>query len=116
MGVAYFSFIDTDMVSESLDRSPAKLMREARPGRSAGVAAVGPPGKRDRARHRAPRRKAYAPRWVPIPWLRGIIQPLQREANHDTIEEAVKLAEAEAAAGARASSLPPTHSKSLRST
>ena len=36
---------------------------------------------------------------MPIPLaLRGIIQPLLEKQNHDTIEEAVKLAEAEAAA------------------
>jgi hypothetical protein len=43
-------------------------------------------------------RKAYAPRWVPIPLaLRGMLQPLLEKQNREAIEEAVKLADAQAA-------------------
>ncbi len=99
VGVAYFSFIDTDMVSESLDESPAKLMRESTPGPVSGVASVESAGRAIVRAIERRARKAYAPRWVPIPLaLRGILQPLLERQNHDTIEEAVKLAEAEAGA------------------
>ncbi len=101
VGVAYFSFIDTDMVRESLDRSPAKLMRESTPGPVSGVASVESAGRAIVRAIERRARKAYAPRWVPIPLaLRGFMQPLLERQNHDTIEEAVKLAEAEAGASA----------------
>ena len=97
VGVAYFSFIDTDMVRESFEESAAKLMRESTPGPVRAVASVDKAG---RAVVRAVERRAriaYAPRWVPIPLgLRGILQPLFEKGNRDTIEQAVKLAEAEA--------------------
>jgi NAD(P)-dependent dehydrogenase (short-subunit alcohol dehydrogenase family) len=98
VGVAYFSFIDTDMVRESLDESPAKLMRESTPGPVSGVASVDQAGRAIVRAIEKRARKAYAPRWVPIPLaLRGVLQPLLEKGNRDTIEKAVRLAEAEAA-------------------
>jgi NAD(P)-dependent dehydrogenase (short-subunit alcohol dehydrogenase family) len=98
VGVAYFSFIDTDMVRESLDESPAKLLRENTPGLVRGVASVDTAGRAIVRAIERRARKAYAPRWVPIPLaLRGMLQPLLEKGNRDAIEQAVKLAEAEAA-------------------
>jgi NAD(P)-dependent dehydrogenase (short-subunit alcohol dehydrogenase family) len=98
VGVAYFSFIDTDMTRESIDESPAKLLRESTPGPVSGVASVESAGRAIVRAIERRARKAYAPRWVPIPLaLRGMLQPLIEKQNHAAIEEAVKLAEAEAA-------------------
>jgi NAD(P)-dependent dehydrogenase (short-subunit alcohol dehydrogenase family) len=103
VGVAYFSFIDTDMVRESLDESPAKLLRESTPGPVSGVASVETAGRAIVRAIERRARKAYAPRWVPIPLaLRGILQPLLEKGNRDAIEQAVKLAEAQAEAEAAA--------------
>jgi NAD(P)-dependent dehydrogenase (short-subunit alcohol dehydrogenase family) len=98
VGVAYFSFIDTDMVRESLDASPAKLLRESTPGPVSGVASVESAGRAIVRAIERRARKAYAPRWVPIPLaLRGMLQPLIEKSNRDAIAQAVKLADAEAA-------------------
>jgi short-subunit dehydrogenase len=97
VGVAYFSFIDTDMVRESLDESPAKLLRENTPGPISGVASVESAGRAIVRAIERRARKAYAPRWVPIPLaLRGMLQPLLEKQNREAIEQAVKLADAEA--------------------
>jgi NAD(P)-dependent dehydrogenase (short-subunit alcohol dehydrogenase family) len=105
VGVAYFSFIDTDMVRGSLETSPAKLLRESSPGLVSGIASVESSGRAIVRAIERRARKAYAPRWVPIPLaLRGVMQPLLERRNHDAIEEAVKLAEAEAAVSAQAPS------------
>jgi NAD(P)-dependent dehydrogenase (short-subunit alcohol dehydrogenase family) len=97
VGVAYFSFIDTDMVRDSLDESPAKLLRENTPGPLSGVASVESAGRAIVRAIERRARKAYAPRWVPIPLaLRGMLQPLLEKQNREAIEEAVKLADAEA--------------------
>jgi NAD(P)-dependent dehydrogenase (short-subunit alcohol dehydrogenase family) len=102
VGVAYFSFIDTDMVRESLDESPAKLLRENTPGPVSGVASVESAGRAIVRAIERRARKAYAPRWVPIPLaLRGMLQPLLEKQNRDAIEQAVKLADAEATAPTR---------------
>ena len=86
------------MVRESLDEPPRRCCARARPGRSA----AWPRSAAGRAIVRAIERRArkvYAPRWVPIPLaLRGVLQPLLERRNHDAIEEAVRMAEAEAAA------------------
>jgi NAD(P)-dependent dehydrogenase (short-subunit alcohol dehydrogenase family) len=99
VGVAYFSFIETDMTRVSFEESAAKLMRESTPGPIRAVASVDKAG---RAIVRAVERRArtaYAPRWVPIPLaLRGLLQPLLEKSNRATIEQAVKLAESEATA------------------
>ena len=95
VGVAYFSFIDTDMVRDSLDESPAKLLRENTPGPLSGVASVESAGRAIVRAIERRARKAYAPRWVPIPLaLRGMLQPLLEKQNREAIEEAVKLADA----------------------
>jgi NAD(P)-dependent dehydrogenase (short-subunit alcohol dehydrogenase family) len=97
VGVAYFSFIDTDMVRESLDESPAKLLRENTPGPISGVASVESAGRAIVRAIERRARKAYAPRWVPIPLaLRGMLQPFLEKQNREAIEQAVKLADAEA--------------------
>lgn len=102
VGVAYFSFIDTDMVRESLDESPAKLLRENTPRPVRAVTSVEGAGRAIVRAIERRARKAYAPRWVPIPLaLRGMLQPLLEKQNHDAIEAAVKLAEAEAPSTAR---------------
>jgi NAD(P)-dependent dehydrogenase (short-subunit alcohol dehydrogenase family) len=103
VGVAYFGFIDTDMVRISFEESAAKLMRESTPWP---VKTVVPVERAGRAIVRAVERRAriaYAPRWVPIPLaLRGILQPLFEKGNRDTIAQAVELAESEASAPERA--------------
>jgi NAD(P)-dependent dehydrogenase (short-subunit alcohol dehydrogenase family) len=97
VGVAYFSFIDTDMVRDSLDQSPAKVLRENTPGPVSGVASVESAGRAIVRAIERRARKAYAPRWVPIPLaLRGMLQPLLEKQNREAIEQAVKLADAEA--------------------
>jgi NAD(P)-dependent dehydrogenase (short-subunit alcohol dehydrogenase family) len=97
VGVAYFSFIDTDMVRDSLDTSPAKRLREESPGPVSGVASVESAGRALVRAIERRARKAYAPRWVPIPLaLRGVLQPLLERQNRDAVAEAVKLADAEA--------------------
>ena len=99
VGVAYFSFIDTDMVRGSLETSPAKIMRESTPGPVRSIASVEDAGRAIVRAVEGRKRKAYAPRWVPIPLaLRGILQPLIEKGNRPAIERAVKLAEAEAVA------------------
>ena len=99
VGVAYFSFIDTDMVKLSLDESPAKLLRENTPAPIRGVASVESAARVIVRAIERRARKAYAPRWVPIPLaLRGMLQPLLEKQNRDAVEQAVKLADAEATA------------------
>ena len=101
VGVAYFSFIGTDMVHESFEEGPAKLLRENTPGPVSGVASVESAGRAIVRAIERRARKAYAPRWVPIPLaLRGVLQPLIEKQNHDAIEQAVKLTDAEAPARA----------------
>ena len=99
VGVAYFSFIDTDMVREGLDSPSANVLRDATPGPFSKTAPLSAAG---RAIERGVTRRAdkvWAPRWVlPVTWLRGIVQPLSQRGNRKQIEEAVRLAEAEAAA------------------
>jgi NAD(P)-dependent dehydrogenase (short-subunit alcohol dehydrogenase family) len=99
VGVAYFSFIDTDMVRGAMDESPIKLLREATRGPVSSVASVEDAGRAIVRATEKRARKAYAPRWVPIPLaLRGVLQPLLEKGNRDVIEKAVMLAEADAAA------------------
>lgn len=99
VGVAYFSFIDTDMVKDSFEESSVKLLRENTPGPIRSVATVESAGRAIVRAIERRARKAYAPRWVPIPLaLRGMLQPLLEKQNREAIAEAVKLADAEAAA------------------
>lgn len=103
VGVAYFSFIDTDMVRNALDESPARDLRENSRGPISSVAPLSDAGRAIvRAIERRARR-AYAPRWVPaVLALRTVLQPLLEKRNRATIEEAVKTAEAAADAEADA--------------
>jgi NAD(P)-dependent dehydrogenase (short-subunit alcohol dehydrogenase family) len=98
VGVAYFSFIDTDMVREGLESPAAHVMRDATPGpfgKTAPLSAAGKAIERGIAKRAD---KVYAPRWVlPMTWLRGIMQPLSQRGNRDKIAEAVRLAEADSA-------------------
>ena len=99
VGVAYFSFIDTDMTRDGLDSPSANVLRDATPGPFSKTAPLSAAG---RAIERGVTRRAdkvWAPRWVlPMTWLRGILQPLSQRGNQDKIAEAVRLAEADAAA------------------
>ena len=76
VGVAYFSFLDTDMVRKGFDRASARKAREEMPGfgkpapLSEGIDAI-ERGVERRARH------VYAPKSVgPMIWLRSVLQPL----------------------------------------
>ena len=97
VGVAYFSFIDTDMVRKGFDRPSAQKGREEMPG-------FGKPaplheaidaierGVARRARH------VFAPRNVgAIIWLRALIQPLTELGirRRKGFVETLKLAESE---------------------
>ena len=80
--------------ARSLDEPPAKGRARTRRGRAA-CAGIEAGRAIVRAIERRARR-AYAPRWVPIPLaLRGMLQPLLERRNHDAVEQAVRLAEAE---------------------
>ena len=98
VGVAYFSFIDTDMVRISFEDSAAKHMRESTPGPFKRVTPLPVAG---RVIVRGVERRARtvcAPRWVPaVLALRGIMQPMLEKQNREAIEEGVRIAEAEAA-------------------
>ena len=98
VGVAYFSFIDTDMVRQGLESPSAKLLREAIPGPFSSTAPLSAAGKAIERGVAKRADKVYAPRWVlPMTWLRGIFQPLSQRGNRAKVAEAVRLAEAEAA-------------------
>jgi NAD(P)-dependent dehydrogenase (short-subunit alcohol dehydrogenase family) len=98
VGVAYFSFIDTDMTREGLGSPAADVLRDATPGPFSKTAPLSAAG---RAIERGVTRRAdkvWAPRWVlPMTWFRGLLQPLTQRSNHDKVAEAVRLAEADAA-------------------
>ena len=102
VGVAYFGFVDTDMVREGLESPSAHILREATPGPFSKTAPLSAAG---RAIERGVERRAdkvWAPRWVlPMTWLRGIMQPLSQRGNQDKIAEAVRLAEVDAARSSR---------------
>ena len=74
VGVAYFSFIDTDMVREGLDSPAAQMLRESTAGAFSRTAPLSAAGQGDRcAASSAARDKVCAPRWVlPMLWLRGV--------------------------------------------
>lgn len=98
VGVAYFSFIDTDMVRRSFERPSAAKMREDLGGPFAKVAPLQTAidaiqaGIEKRSRH------VYAPREVRAAyWLRSVIQPLsERATRRKGFAEGIRLAEAEA--------------------
>ena len=97
VGVAYFSFIDTDMVRKSFARPSVKRAREKSPATFGKVAPLSEAidaierGITTRARH------VYAPKSVrPLIWLRSIVQPLaERQAKSADIAETTRMIEAE---------------------
>ena len=97
VGVAYFSFIDTDMVRKSFDRPSSQRAREMG-GPFSKVAPLSEAvdaierGIVTRARH------VYAPRSVrPMIWLRSLIQPLSELGlrRDKRFVETLRMAEAE---------------------
>jgi NAD(P)-dependent dehydrogenase (short-subunit alcohol dehydrogenase family) len=97
VGVAYFSFIDTDMVRKSFERPSAAHGRE----RMTGFQRVAPLSEAIDAIERGVTRRArhvFAPKSVaPLIWLRSLAQPLvdlQVRRNREFVET-LRLAEAE---------------------
>jgi NAD(P)-dependent dehydrogenase (short-subunit alcohol dehydrogenase family) len=93
VGVAYFAFIDTDMVSRGFDRPSAQMARK----RGGPLARIAPLSAAIDAVERGIERRArtvVCPRWIsPIIRLRGFTQPLQereiaRKGFGDVIEQA----------------------------
>lgn len=102
VGVAYFGFIETDMV-RSISEQPAveRLRQEMKGpvGRVLPVSAAG--GAIVRGIERRARR-VYAPRWVlPFLYARDFLGPLGERVQRKGTEDAVRLAEGEASAVAR---------------
>jgi NAD(P)-dependent dehydrogenase (short-subunit alcohol dehydrogenase family) len=97
VGVAYFSFLDTDMVRKSFDRPSVKHGRE----RMSGFGKVAPLSEGIDAIDRGIARRArhvYAPKEVgPLIWLRSIAQPLSelQVRRSKDFAETLRLAEAE---------------------
>ena len=97
VGVAYFSFIDTDMVRKSFDRESVRFARQRTPSTFGKVAPLSEAidaierGITTRARH------VYAPKEVrPIIWLRSVIQLLaERQSKKAGVDEMVRLVESE---------------------
>ncbi len=107
VGVAYFSFIDTDMVRDGLESPAAQVIRNAFPGPLGKAAPLSAAGKAIERGITERADKVYAPRWVlPMTWLRGIMQPLSQRGSRKKIAEAVRLAETDAAETARRPRLP----------
>ena len=97
VGVAYFSFLDTDMVRRSFERPSAQHGRE----RMSGFGKVAPLSEGIDAIERGIDRRArhvYAPREVrPLIWLRSLVQPLSelQVRRNKEFAETLRLAEAE---------------------
>ena len=97
VGVAYFSFIDTDMVRRSFARPSVQHARERNGGAFNRVAPLSEAidaiehGIVTRARH------VVAPKSVrPLLWLRSIVQPLaELQVRRSGIEETIRMVEAE---------------------
>jgi len=96
VGVAYFSFIDTDMTREGIEQTAARRMRDSSPGP---IRSTTPLPVAGRAIVRGVERRARtvcSPRWVSAALrLRGLLQPVLETQNRDAIEEAVREAEAQ---------------------
>jgi NAD(P)-dependent dehydrogenase (short-subunit alcohol dehydrogenase family) len=101
VGVAYFSFIDTDMVRDSFAHPAAELTRQSSPGFMTRPIPLAKAGDAIERAVLGRRRITYAPRWS---WglikLRGIVQPLieagmlARPDDHVAAIEAARAAEA----------------------
>ena len=97
VGVAYFSFIDTDMVRRGFDRPSAKVGQERLGGpfsRWAPVSDVGDAiveGVGRRARH------VMVPKSLkPLLYLRSLVQPLvERQAHRRGLADVIEVAERE---------------------
>ena len=98
VGVAYFSFIDTDMVRKSFDRPSAQKAREENPAMFNRIAPLSEAidaierGITTRARH------VDAPKSVrPMIWLRSVVQPLAELGirRRGTLPETIRMVEAE---------------------
>ena len=107
VGVAYFGFIDTDMVRDAFAHPAAALSREASPGFMTKPIPLSAAGDAIERGVLGRRRITYAPRWSGvIIKLRGLIQPLveagQRARPKDNLAaiEAAQAAEREAGDGA----------------
>ncbi len=94
-GVAYFSFIDTRMVSEGFAHPAAQMMRDAMPGMFGATSPLSDAGEAIMRGIERRAREVYAPRWVkPVLWARGVLQPLaERRNRRPEIAEAVRLDE-----------------------
>ena len=98
VGVAYFSFIDTDMVRDNIESPAGIVLRDATPGPFSKTAPLSAAGKAIERGVLKRADKVYAPRWaLPVTWVRGVLQPLSQRGNKKQIAEAVRLAEAEGA-------------------
>jgi NAD(P)-dependent dehydrogenase (short-subunit alcohol dehydrogenase family) len=97
VGVAYFSFIDTDMVRTGFQWRSSEIMRERAGGPFNHITPLPVAGERVVAGIERRARRIVVPRWVaPVLDLRGILQPLAELAGARAgVEDAVKAAEAE---------------------
>jgi NAD(P)-dependent dehydrogenase (short-subunit alcohol dehydrogenase family) len=97
VGVAYFSFIDTDMVRKSFEYESVQAARARTPSRFDRIAPLSEAvdaierGITTRARH------VYAPKSVrPLIWLRSLVQPvIEWESRRRGLEETIRLVESE---------------------
>ncbi|HEY6758408.1 MAG TPA: short-chain dehydrogenase/reductase [Baekduia sp.] len=99
VGVAYFGFIDTDMVRDAFAHPAAVLSRQASPGfmtRPIPLSAAGDAIERAVVERR---RVTYAPRWSGVLIkLRGLIQPLVERGQRARPEDNIAAIEAAQAA------------------
>jgi len=97
VGVAYFSFIDTDMVRTGFSWRSSEIMRERAGGPFNHVTPLPVAGERVVAGIERRARRIVVPRWVaPILDLRGVLQPLAELAGARAgVDEAVRAAETE---------------------
>jgi NAD(P)-dependent dehydrogenase (short-subunit alcohol dehydrogenase family) len=106
VGVAYFSFIDTDMVRDSFAHPAAALSRKASPGFMTTPIPLSEAGDAIERGVLGRLRTTYAPRWSGILIkLRGIAQPLVERgmlARPKDHVEAIRAAQEAEAAGAEA--------------
>lgn len=96
VGVAYFHFMDTDLVREGFKQESARVLHE-----SAGpLSHIAPVSTAGRAIVRGIERRAnkvYSPRWIlPLLYARGMLGPLLERRHKDpTVVEAIRMAESE---------------------
>jgi NAD(P)-dependent dehydrogenase (short-subunit alcohol dehydrogenase family) len=95
VGVAYFGFIETRMVSSGFAHPAMQTMRDSMPGLFRKTAPLSDAGQAIVRGIERRARAIYAPRWVlPMLWARGVLQPLSELSNrNDKIAQAVRMAE-----------------------